>query len=112
MHSKESRKEAIRNFKERKPQRGAFVIRCTSSGRLWVGVSPNLTAEQNGNRFCLRLGAHLNKTLQQEWNSHGESSFQFEVIERFAEDLHPLELPDLFKARRTHWLAHFNAEPV
>jgi hypothetical protein len=100
MPSKESRKEAIREFKERKPLLGAYAVRCTSTGRVWVGASRNLDATKNGCWFCLRNGSHLEKSLQDEWNVQGESSFQYEILSTLDKDVHPWKLRTSSKKQR------------
>ena len=107
-----TRKEAIRKFKERKPLLGAFAIRCTASGRVWAGTSRNLEATKNGAWFSLRIGSHIDKSLQEEWHAHGEPAFQYEILEKLDEDLHPLAVADLLKEKRTHWIAQLNARPL
>jgi hypothetical protein len=112
MDSKAARKEAIKKFKERKPLLGAFVVRCTATGRVWVGTSRNLGATKNSCWFGLRSGAHLNQTLQQEWNAHGEEQFQFEILETLDEDLVALEIPDLLKSKKRYWADKLGARPL
>ena len=112
MDSKADRKEAIRKFKERKSLAGAFAVRCTATGRTWVGSSRNLEATKNGLWFSLRLGNHQEKSLQEEWNAHGENVFQYEIVEKLAEDVSPIEVYDLLKEKRRHWVAHLSADPL
>jgi hypothetical protein len=81
MIAKAERREAARQFKERKPSFGIYALRCSTTGRSWVDSSPNLNAAQNGQFFQLRQRLHRNKELQVEWNTHGEESFHFEVLE-------------------------------
>ena len=112
MTSKESRKDLIRNFKEQKVQLGIYAVRCNATGNTWVGGSKNLTATQNGCWFTLRTGSHIHKALQKEWNALGESSFTYEVLEVFDEDLHPLAVADQLKARKNHWVEQLSAQPL
>jgi hypothetical protein len=112
MPSKESRKEAIRKFKERKPSVGTYAVRCVATGRAWVGTSRNLEATKNGGWFCLRSGSHQDKSLQQQWDVHGETAFQYEILDRVDEDVHPLELNDLLKLKRNDWAARLNAQQL
>jgi hypothetical protein len=112
MPLKGSRKEAIRNFKERKPLLGAYAVRCTSTGHVWVGVSRNLDATRNGCWFTLRNGLHREKSLQEEWNAHGESAFQFEILVGLDEEIHPLEVDDLLKEQKKTWIAKLGAQPL
>lgn len=112
MLSKEFRKEAVRKFKEQKPGVGIYAVRCTANGRTWVGASRNLEATKNGCWFCLRNGSHQEHSLQQQWNLHGESAFEYEMLDRLEEDVHPLELNDLLKVKRSQWIARLNAQQL
>jgi hypothetical protein len=112
MQSTLDRREAIREFKERKPLRGTFAVRCTASNRVWVGASNNLEATKNGLWFSLRIGSHPVKSLQSEWNAHGESTFQYEILEKLEEDLHPMTAADLLKEKKRHWVAQLEALPL
>ena len=103
------KKEAIRKFKEQKPLLGAYAVRCTASGRVWVGASRNLDATRNGCWFSLRSGGHIEKSLQQEWNQHGEAAFQYEILETLEEDLHALAIADLLKQVRQRWVDQLSA---
>ncbi len=112
MLSKESRKEAIRKFKERKASVGIYAVRCIATGRAWVGFSRNLDATSNSSWFCLSNGIHQDKSLQEEWNIHGKTAFQYQIVERFEEDVHPLQLNDLFKLKRSDWAARLHAQQL
>ncbi len=107
------RKEAKRQYKERKaPPRGICAVRCTATGRAWVGHSTNLDALQTRLWFTLRLGSHNNPGLQAEWNAHGEQVFRYEVLETLEESVTKLEEPDLLKERTRHWIAELGADPL
>jgi len=112
MPLKESRKESIRKFKEKKSLLGAYAVRCTTTGRVWVGTSRNLDATKNGCWFCLRNGSHMEKSLQTEWNAQGESAFQYEILSALEEDIHPLEIDDLLKEQKKNWVARLDAQPL
>jgi hypothetical protein len=112
MESKIDKKEAIRKFKEQKVLLGVYAVRCTTSGRVWVGTSRNLDATRNGCWFCLRTGSHIDKSLQQEWNAQGEPAFQYEILETLDGDLHPLAVADLLKETGKHWVAQLSARSI
>ena len=57
----------------------------------------------------LRNGGHPDKSLQQEWNAHGEPAFRYEVLETLADDLHPMLVADELKEKRLHWAATLDA---
>jgi hypothetical protein len=112
MESKATRKEAIKEFKERKPALGVFAVRCTKTGAVWVGAARNLDAKKNAIWFSLRHGSHREKSLQEEWNSCGEEAFQYEILEKLAEDVHPMAVADLLKQARSRWIAQLGAAPL
>jgi hypothetical protein len=112
MESNLEKKDAIRKFKEQKPLLGAYAVRCTLSGRVWVGASRNLDATKNGCWFTLRSGSHIEKSLQQEWNEHGEPAFQYEILETLDSDLHALAITDLLKETRQRWVEQLSAQPL
>jgi hypothetical protein len=112
MQSKESRREAIRNFKEQKPLAGAYAVRCTVTGQLWAGVSRNLDATKNGCWFMLRSGSHQEKSLQAEWNAQGEQAFEYEVLEALGDDVHSLNVASLLKEMKSMWVARLGASPL
>jgi hypothetical protein len=112
MESNLEKKEAIRKFKEQKPSLGAYAVRCTANGLVWVGASRNLDATRNGCWFSLRGGGHIEKSLQQEWNAHGEAAFQYEILETLEGDLHPMAIPDLLKQTRQRWVEQLHARPL
>src|SRR5882757_3178227 len=96
--SKAERRQIASEYKERKVPQGIFSIRCSTSGETWVGSSPNLDAARNSNWFQLRLGGHRNHPLQATWNKYGETSFLFEVVEQFDEQIAALNLRDHMNA--------------
>jgi hypothetical protein len=112
MLSKADRKEATRKFKEQKPLRGVFAVRRTESGKVWVGDSVNLGTIQNRIWAGLRLGKHLEQSLQEEWNAHGEPAFEYQILEQLDDDAHPLEVADLLKKKKAQWMAQLGARPA
>lgn len=103
MLAKSARREAAREFKERKPNPGIYSLRCQITGRSWVDSSPNLDAAQNSQFFQLRQRLHRNKELQTEWNAQGEAAFEFVILETVPEDTPPLLLRDLLTERKRAW---------
>jgi hypothetical protein len=112
MPTSESRKEIIRRFKERKPDVGIYALRCTATGHVWVGATKNLEATRNRCWFSLRNGLNLDPSLQEEWTLHGEPAFQYEILDRFEKDLHPLEVDELLKKKVVDWTARFGAQKL
>jgi hypothetical protein len=106
------KREARKAFKSRKTPNGVFAVRCAVSGEVWVGASDHLDSARNGVWFLLRNGLHHNQRLQAAWNSHGEAAFEYEVLEKFDEDVAPLLLRDLLRERQKHWERELGASVV
>ena len=68
-------------YLETKIRAGAYAIRNLVTGRVLVAGSTNVQGALNRHRFELRQGTHRNPLLSQEWLLHGESSFNFEVLD-------------------------------
>jgi hypothetical protein len=83
--SNERKRDLIRAYRERKPRRGVFALRCAPSAQIWVSASPNLDTQQNGTWFSLRTGSHPNRELQSDWKTHGEGAFSYEILAELAE---------------------------
>ena len=109
---KNERKEAVRAYKEKKIPRGVFVLLSTITDRRWVDASPNLDAARNMLWFALKQGAHRNRDLQTEWNTHGESSFEFEIVEELDADIIDMAVRDELKSKRAHWATKLKAPTV
>ncbi len=109
MLSREQKKEAIGKFKERKPSPGVYAVKCMASRQVWVGSSRNLSATRNGIWFSLRIQGHRDRLLQRAWDAHGESSFSYEVLEKLAEDVLPIEIPDLLAQKKARWIVELKA---
>jgi hypothetical protein len=112
MNSKESRKASVREFKEKKPLLGAYAVRCSATGRTWVGISRNLSATKNACWFMLRGGLHQSQTLQADWNAHGEQAFDYEIVDGTDEAIDPLLIDRMLKEKKAAWVAQLGAQPL
>ena len=106
------RKAAIKEYKERKIPRGIFVLRCSVTGRCWVGSALNLEAARNRNWFALKQKLHPDKTLQQAWNDTGEQTFEYNILEKLPDDVAEMSVGDLLKEKRRHWIAELGARGI
>jgi hypothetical protein len=105
----DARKAAIAAYKERKSAAGIYAVRCTASGEVWVGQSPNLDTVQNRVWFTLRVAGNLNRALQNAWNDHGPESFVLDVVEQLEEDDLAYSRDALLKERLAHWRSELGA---
>jgi hypothetical protein len=99
---RQDRRAAIAAYKARKVAWGVFAVRCAVTGEAWVGGSRHVETQRSGLWFSLRHGANPNRALQAAWNTHGPGAFDFEIVERIADDLSELRRPDELKARATY----------
>lgn len=108
---KQTRRELLRDYKERKSVAGVYAVHCAASGEVWTAGSRNIDAQQNSLWFGLRTGGHINRAMQAAWTAHGEAGFTFEVLERIEDEaLTPQGVLDHLKTRERHWLATLGAK--
>ena len=108
---KQSRRDLVSDYKERKSVAGVYAVRCAPSGEIWTAGSRNIDAQQNSLWFGLRNGGHINRAMQAAWAIHGEAGFSFEVLERIDDDaLTPQGVLDHLKVRQRHWLETLGAK--
>ena len=109
----QSRRQAVRDYKERKVSVGIFAVRCAVTGEAWVGQSPNLDQQQNRIWFGLRQGGFPNPALKAAWAAHGEAAFAFEVLETIEDaDLSAYARDSRLKDRGVHWRAELGAAKI
>jgi hypothetical protein len=113
MMDKQTRRQAVRDYKERKVPAGIYVVRCVVTGEAWVGQSPNLAQQQNRIWFGLKQGAHPNRGLLAAWAAHGEAAFSFEVLEIIDDEgLEAFGRASLLKDRDAHWREALGASKI
>ena len=82
----EKKRHAKAEYKSRPRPSGIFKITNNANGKILVGSALNLDGMWNRHRFQLRMGVHMNKELQRDWDQFGEASFSFEVIDEVDPD--------------------------
>jgi hypothetical protein len=87
----QDRKAMIREYKETPRTMGVGAVRHIASGKLLVIAGQDLPSLLNRHQAQLRLGAHGNRALQQDWVVHGPEGFTFEVLDTLAR---PADKPD------------------
>jgi hypothetical protein len=82
------------------------------SGQLWVDSSMNLDGAKNRLWFLLRSGTFRSPALQNEWNSLGEHSFQFQMLETLSDEVSDLRIRDILNERKQFWTARLQARAL
>lgn len=76
------KKQLKREYKERIPAAGIFIVQNKHNGRFLLGSSRNLAGPLNRIEMELTTGAHRNKELLSDWQKYGQEKFQFEILEK------------------------------
>lgn len=76
------KKELKREYVEKPPEAGAFILKNKVNNKKYIGTSVNLPGIINRYTFLLTLGKHENKVLQDDWNEYGKDAFEFTVLEK------------------------------
>lgn len=106
----EDRKARIRAYKETALPAGIFRVREITTGRAFIGSSPNLPGMLNRQRFQLEMGSHANKALQADWNERGGASFAFEVLDVLPAPEGPTDQAEDLATLKELWLERLHAE--
>lgn len=75
------RRALIRQYKETPRPMGAYCVRNTVNGKALIGVARDVPGKLNSHRAQLRMQAHRNAALQQDWNAFGADAFVFEALD-------------------------------
>ena len=52
------------------------------------------------------------QSLQAEWDAYGEEAFEYEILERLEDDVHPLAIAERLKEMRGRWIARLGARGI
>jgi group I intron endonuclease len=77
-----SRRELNREYAERVKPAGVYQVKNLMNGKVLLGSSLNLEGPLNRHKFMLKIGSHLNKDLQKDWDELGAEKFVFEILEQ------------------------------
>ncbi len=79
-----------KQYQQKVPPMGVYQIRNLINGKIFIGSSQNLPGKINSHRFQLKMGSHMNRLLQMEYNRFGLENFSFTVLDY----LEPKENPE------------------
>lgn len=65
---------------------GIYKIRNVENNKVYIGSSLNLDRRFTDHKYILRKNKHHSPILQRAWNKHGESNFEFSIIEYCSEE--------------------------
>ncbi len=103
-----SKKELIREYKERHQPAGIYQIRNIATGRVFLGSSLDLDGVLNSHRFRLQSGLHPNEAMQKDWRERGEGDFRFEILDTVPAAAYENDtIEDELKLLEEIWLERF-----
>ena len=90
------RRALTRAYKDTPRTAGVGAVRNTANGKILLVSSLDVRSLLNRHQAQLKLGAHRNAALQEDWQAAGAAAFTFEVLDT----LPPPKDPDDDPARR------------
>jgi hypothetical protein len=69
---------------------GIYQVKNLESGKIYIGRAIDLNGKINSEKFQLKNNMHVNKELQNDFNSAGEGKFVFEILDRLQPKEDPL----------------------
>ena len=82
-------------YKHAKRLMGVYKIRISrNDNKIFIGFATDLPGRFNRHKAELKFGSHRNRELQEIWNSFGEESFEFEILDVLDHGEEPHATPD------------------
>ncbi len=76
-----NKQEIKRAYKESKRPMGIYCIKNKEDKNIFIGFATDLNAIINRHKTELKFKSHRNKDLQKMWDSAGEASVEFKVLD-------------------------------
>lgn len=100
-----SKKDLIREYKQRIAPMGVFRVTNSANGKILVGSSKSLDTKFNSILFQLRIGRFPNPALQADFETCGEAAFSYEIVDTLEPKDDPLyNYDDDLKTLEELWL--------
>lgn len=74
---------------------GIYQIKCLMNDRIYIGGTTDIDSRFLVHRGTLRRGQHRNRHLQEDYDKHGESQFEYSILEKL-EDKNDLDSREQF----------------
>lgn len=106
------RKQLKQMYKRMRPDMGIFMIRSTTTGKVYLEATPNLKSSMNAGVFKLKMGMHRSRELQQDWKRYGEHDFSVQVLDtlEYAADESISDYADELADLRAIWMDKLSGE--
>ena len=75
------RKELKRQYLETVQPMGVYRVKNLANGKIFIDSGLNVRGKLNRCKFQLAHGSHVNKVLQEDYNTSGLDNFTFEIID-------------------------------
>lgn len=84
---------------------GVYAITSSTNKKSYIGYSTNIKKRWDKHKYELRRNIHANKHLQNAWNSYGESTFSFVILETLKRGLNRQE----YEKVETKWVLFYKS---
>lgn len=107
---KQSKREILAQYKNRKVIGGVFVIKNNVNGKMLVLSAADLDGFKNRFAFSQSTGSCVNFKIQKDWDEFGAKAFEFEVLEELEkqEIQTDKEFGDDIKVLKDIWFEKFD----
>ena len=114
VNKKESRKQMLLSYKERKITGGVCQIVNTINGKRLLLSGANLKGLQNRFEFSTKTNSCTHIKLQKDWNTYGADSFSFAILEEIEkkEEQSMEEFNEDLKVLEELWLDKFKPDEL
>ncbi len=111
---KQSKKEQILQYKERKVVGGVYAIKNNENGKMLLQSTADLHGIRSRFEFSLKTGSCIHTKLQNDWNKFGCGAFRLEILEELEkkEDQSSREFLEDVKTLEDLWREKFESNQL
>ncbi|MDD5017481.1 MAG: GIY-YIG nuclease family protein [Eubacteriales bacterium] len=78
---KQSKKEILAAYKQRKVIGGVYTITNTANGKILMLMTTDIAGSKNRFEFSQKTGSCISFQLQDDWKQFGANAFSFDILE-------------------------------
>lgn len=113
-NAKKTKKELMREYRERKETGGVYAIRNVSTGKTLILSTGSIEKAPNLFEFSRMTGSCVHPALADDWAAQGPDAFRLEILETLdrKETQNPEEFRDDIRALEELWKEKYQNEDL
>ncbi|WP_027400199.1 GIY-YIG nuclease family protein [Anaerovorax odorimutans] len=111
---KETKKEIVSEYKQKKTTGGVYKITNTINGRYFIKAEIDLQSLQNRFEFNKKIGSCFNPKMKADFEEYGVDAFELEFLEELEKknEESPKNFRDKLKKLEENWIEKLGLEKM